>query len=598
MGVWRSIPSPPLWQDLRRYRREDLAGDLKAGGTLGVLLIPQAMAYALIAGLPAIYGLYAAILPMLVYAVFGTSRHLTMGPAALIALLVATGVGLVAEPGTADYTAWAISLSFGVGAVLFLLGVFRLGYLVNFLSAPVISGFTAAAALLIVFSQIRGLTGMTLPSTRHVQEVLEGLVQHADTTHVPTALVGGVTILLLEALRRWAPALPAALLVVVAGILVAAFSGLPDRGLAVLGTVPHGLPSPSLPRTDPETWRLLLPAVLSIAIMGYVQSFAVAKAVQTRAKSYRLDANQELLAQGLANLAGAFGQAFPSAGSLSRTAVAYESGGRTGLASVFGAGVVVLTLLFLTPLLRTLPIAVLSAVIVVASVRLISWRDARHLWHTDRRDFAMWTVTFLATLTMGIETGILAGVVLSLSMVIYSSSRPHYAVLGRLSGTTIYKNVQRFPEAEEEEGVLIIRLDARLYFANQQYVREAFERELAARPETELFIVDAASISMVDSSAIAMLQELRRQFLARGVALRFLGLIGPVRDAFRKNGMHGAIGPDHVYMRIHDAVEQFRAEQDGRAWAGPPGLRVRGRGPMPGEGPSAEGPVDPVRATP
>jgi SulP family sulfate permease len=569
MGGPVVFPRPPLLRDLQHYDRLQWKGDLTAGLTIGVLLIPQGMAYAMIAGLPPLYGLYAALVPMVVYAIFGTSRHLNLGPAALIALLVANGVSKVAEPGSEAFIAWAISLSLGVGVLLFLLGLFRLGYLVNFLSNPVISGFTSASAVLILFSQLSSLLGMELANTQRLQSVVMSFFSYEGEWHPITAIVSLGTIGGLLLLHFWKPHWPGALLAVIGGILLAAFSSLPEQGLHILGNVPRGLPSFSAPMMDLGTWNTLLPTVLTIALMGYVQSYAIAKAVQSRDKAYRLDANQELLAQGLANIAGSFSLAFPAAGSLSRTAVAYDSGGRTGIASLIGALVVLLTVLFLTPLFRFLPVASLAAIIAVATFKLKAWKDVFRLWRTDRRDAIMLLATFATTLTMGIETGILTGVVLSLSMVIYSSSRPHYAVLGRLPNTTIYKNIARFPEAEEEEGVLIIRLDARLYFANQEYVHEALLREVAARPEIELMIVDSVSISMVDSSAVAMLQDLQRELMRLGIALRFLGLIGPVRDAFRKNAMHSAIGPDHVYMRIHDAVRQFRAEQDGIKWEGP-----------------------------
>lgn len=565
----------PLWEDLRHYSKPKARGDVLAGLTLGILLIPQAMAYAMLAGLPAVYGLYAALVPMVVYAAFGTSRHLTLGPAALMALLVASGVSALAEPGSADYIALAIALSTMVGAMLLTLGVFRLGFLVQFLSLPVIGGFTSSAAVLIVFSQLKSLTGLHLANTRTVQgmamSLMDALRQGLPWT--PTeGLVLGVSagsILFLASMRRYLPRWPSALLLVVLGLLLSLLFDWPSAELPVLGRVPKGLPALQLPSWQPELWRLLLPTAAGIALMGFVQSYAVAKGLQTQDRSYRLDANQELLAQGLANLAGSFAQAFPAAGSLSRSAVLFAAGGRTGVASLIGALVVVLALLFLTPVLRYLPEAVLAAIIVVSSVRLIAWREAALLWRNDRSDFWMWVVTAAATLVLGIQMGILLGVFLSLAMVIRASSRPHYAVLGRLPGTTIYKNIARFNEAEEEEGVLIIRLDARLFFANRQYVREALERELQQRPETELLIIDSVSISMVDSSAMAMLKQFKRACERQGIRLRFLGLIGPVRDCFRRNGMESALGEDHIYMRLHDAVDEFRAAQHGHPWSGP-----------------------------
>ena len=548
----------PLLDWIRDYDRTLLRGDLAAGLTVGVMLIPQGMAYAMVAGLPPIYGLYAGIAPLIVYAFLGSSRHLSMGPAALVALLVMAGVSKLAQVGSGEYIALAILLALSVGTLQFLLGVFRLGFMVNFLSHPVISGFTSAAAILIALSQIKHVIGIEYPSGHHIQHIVVVIARQASNFHLPTMFVGLGAILFLWIIRRYSRRLPGALLVVLVGILVCWLGGLQEMGVAIVGDIPRGLPALQMPDLKYTDVRALLPAVLTISLMGYMESIVVAKAVQSKAKDYRIDSNQELIAQGMANIAGSFFQAFPVAGSFSRTAVNHQSGARTGISSIVAALLILLTLLLLTPLFYYLPKAVLGAVIVFAITGLFEWKEAVHLWKTDRRDFTMLLVTFLLTLTLGIETGIVTGVVLSLSLVIYSSSRPHYAVLGRLPGSTIYKNIARFPEAEEEEGVLIIRMDARLYFANLEYVRDALEKETASRPETELIIIDATSISTIDSSAVIMLQDLIRDFGQLGMNFRFLGLIGPVRDALRKNGLDHVIGEDHVYTRVHDAVEQFR----------------------------------------
>ena len=265
----------------------------------------------------------------------------------------------------------------------------------------------------------------------------------------------------------------------------------------------------------------------------------------------------------MANLTGSFFHGFPVAGSFARTAVNYQAGANTGVASIISAAMVLLTVLLLTPLFRTLPLAVLGAIIVVAVSDLFQWRAAWKLFKTDRRDLLMLTATFATTLFMGMETGIITGVVLSLSALIYSSSRPHYAVLGRLPSTTIYKNIDRFEEAEEEEGVLIIRPDARLYFGNQEYVREIIEKEVAARPETELIILDAVSISAMDSTAVEMMKSLQQDLLEEGIRMQMIGLIGPVRDILQRNGMESLVGSNQIYTRIHDVVLKFREETEG-----------------------------------
>ncbi len=564
MASFKKIPLKfPLLQDLKVYDRQLFKWDLLAGLTVGVVLIPQALAYAMLAGLPAIYGLYAAIFPLVIYALMGTSRQLSMGPAALLSLLIVAGVSQLAKPGSAEFIQWAMVLAFMVGLLQFLLGIFHLGFLVNFLSTPVISGFTSASALIIMTTQASSLMGVDLGPNHHFPVLIRNLFHSIQSVHGVTILVGGTTLAGLLMIRRVKRNLPGALFAILYGILITEAFHLDQQGLAVLGDIPRGLPIPILPLFSLKASMDLLPSVLSISLMGFVISIAVARAVPTQHRRERLVPDQELVAQGLANLTGSFFHGFPVAGSFARTAVNYQAGANTGVASIISAAMVLLTVLLLTPLFRTLPLAVLGAIIVVAVSDLFQWRAAWKLFKTDRRDLLMLTATFATTLFMGMETGIITGVVLSLSALIYSSSRPHYAVLGRLPSTTIYKNIDRFEEAEEEEGVLIIRPDARLYFGNKEYVREIIEKEVAARPETELIILDAVSISAMDSTAVEMMKSLQQDLLEEGIRMQMIGLIGPVRDILQRNGMESLVGSNQIYTRIHDVVLKFREETEG-----------------------------------
>ncbi len=552
----------PLLQDLRHYDRPSFKSDLQAGFTVSVVLIPQAMAYAMLAGLPPVYGLYAAVFPLLIYALLGSSRHLSIGPAALLSLLIAAGVGRMAEPGSPAYIQWALALALGVGILQFFLGVFRLGFLVNFLSNPVISGFTSASAVMIILGQAKSLMGIELGPQRHFPDMVTSLVRSAHASDLLTIAVGLSTFVGLAILRHYKPRWPGALFAIVYGILLTEWLKLDERGLAVLGKVPGGLPVPSLPIVPLRESLELLPSVLSLSLMGFVISIAVARSIPSEKRKFRLNPNQELIAQGTANFLGSFLQCFPVAGSFARTAVNVQAGAQTGMASVMTGLLVLMTVLLLTPLLQALPLAVLGAIIVIAVAELFQWRTALHLYRTDRRDLLMLATTFLTTLLLGMETGIVTGVALSLSAVLYSSSRPHYAVLGRLPGTTIYKNIERFPEADKEEGVVIIRPDARLYFGNQEYVRDLIENEVYSRPGTELVIVDGVAVTDIDSTAVEMIRMLQQDFEQEGIRLRFIGLIGPVRDVLQLNGLQSVIGSNHVYTRIHDLVVQFRAESE------------------------------------
>ncbi|AGA33342.1 Sulfate permease [Thioalkalivibrio nitratireducens DSM 14787] len=545
----------PALSWLRRYDRSWLRGDLSAGVTVGVMLIPQGMAYAMLAGLPPIYGLYAALVPLLLYALLGTSRQLAVGPVAIVALMVAAGVGTLAEPGTPEYIGLAILLALMVGAIQLAMGMLRMGFLVNFLSHPVVSGFTSAAALIIGLSQLQHLFGVSPPGGNQAHTILYHLALQLPSVHLPTLLIGSASIALLILLRRWRRTFPAQIAVVAAAVALVWGFGLHEAGVRIVGTVPDGLPSFAIPDISAETLRGLLPIALAIALVGFMESIAVAKAMVRRHRDYRLDANQELIALGGANLGGAFFQSFPVTGGFSRTAVNDQAGAKTGLASMVSAAMIAITLLFLTPLFTFLPTAVLAAVILVAVAGLIDVQEMRFLWRVRREDFLMLATTFLVTLFIGIEEGIATGVLLSLAMVIYRSTRPHVAVLGRLPGTDTYRNIRRFPEAEQRDDLLIVRFDAQLYFANVEYFQDTLrrlERE-KAKPLRQV-IIDAASMPSIDASGIHALTAVIGDYRRRGIALALTGVLGPVRDALDRAGVVEYLGAENFYLDVPEAI--------------------------------------------
>lgn len=539
-----------------------LSGDLSAGLTVGVMLIPQGMAYAMIAGLPPVYGLYASTIPLILYALLGTSRQLAVGPVAMVSLLTAAGVATMAEPGSDTYIALAIALALMVGGIQFLLGAFRLGFLVNFLSHPVVSGFTSAAALIIGFSQLKHLMGIPLPKGAHVHEILTAAIQEIDQIHLPTFLLGtgGIVVILLA--RRIDKRIPAPLLAVVLGILAVSVLNLEQSGVRIVGDIPMGLPSFAIPALSGSVIQSLLATALAISLVSFMESIAVAKAIQSRHRVDELDPNQELIALGAANIGGAFFQSYPVTGGFSRTAVNDQAGARSGLASIISAGLILLTLLFLTPLFHNLPNAILAAVIMVAVFGLIDYKEAIHLWHTDRSDLWMLAVTFVATLALGIEEGILIGVVLSLGLVIYRTSRPHIATLGRVPGSDFYRNVERFDHLEIRPDILILRLDAQLYFANLNYCKDQIRRQVREKgPTLRCLVLNAESISHIDSSAAQMLHELIRDLRGQGLTIMMNSIIGPVRDRMAAHGLLDLIGADHIQMSVQDAVDAFDAMQ-------------------------------------
>ncbi len=546
----------PILDWLPNYNSEHLKGDLSAGLTVGVMLIPQGMAYAMLAGLPPIYGLYASTLPLILYAILGTSRQLAVGPVAMVSLLTASSIGMLAETGSASYIALAISLALVVGLIQFFLGAFRLGFLVNFLSHPVISGFTSAAALIIGISQLKHLLGVSIGRSHHIHEILLEAIDKIASVNIPTLLIGLGGIALIIAVRKINRSIPGSLLAVLFGILVSWGFGLTESGVKIVGEVPQGLPSFVLPGFSFDTLGTLLPIALTISLVSFMESIAVAKAVQAKHKNYKVIPNQELIALGAANIGGAFFQSYPVTGGFSRTAVNDQAGAKTGMASIFSAVLIILTLLFLTPLFYYLPNAILAAVIMVAVFGLIDYKEPVHLWHTDRGDFWMLIVTFVATLSLGIEQGIGIGVILSLAMMIFRSTRPHMAELGQVPGAQVYRNLDRFPDLERREDILIIRFDAQLYFANINFFQERMSEMIKAKGDKlKAIIINAESIGYMDSSAMHALEEFVNKYKGRNIDIFFTGVIGPVRDALTRAHLLEKIGKDRLLMTVQQAVD-------------------------------------------
>jgi SulP family sulfate permease len=549
----------PILEWLPNYNSSRLKGDFIAGITVSIILIPQGIAYALIAGLPPIYGLYCALVPQLVYAIFGSSRQVAIGPVAMDSLIVATGVSTLALAGSDSYIAIAILLAFMVGSIQFLLGVFRLGFIVNFLSKPVISGFTSAVALTIGINQFRNLFGVDFVQSDQIQYVLEDIWFNIIDFNSHTTVIGLTSVGVIIFLRKINKKIPNALLVVVVGILTIRYFGDEFSDVAIVKDIPSGLPSFSFPEMDISQMRELLPIALTLVMVGYLETISIGKSLEAKQDEYKLRPNQELIALGLSNIIGSWFKAYPSTSSFSRSAINQESGATTGMASLVSVVMVLLTLLFLTPLFYHLPKTVLAAIIIVAVFGLVNAKEAIFLWKANNLDFWLLVVTFFSTLLFGIEYGIMIGVGLSLIILIFRTSRPYVAELGKVPDSDFYRNRERFNEVILDDEVLVFRFDAQLFYANSSYFIETLELMVEEKgPRLKLIVLDAESINRVDSTGVEMLKERIRFYHKKNILFYFAGVKGPVRDHLFRGKILEIITLDHFYMRVNGAVNYYK----------------------------------------
>jgi SulP family sulfate permease len=549
----------PILKWLPNYNKVLFKGDLVAGVTVGIVLIPQGIAYALIAGLPPIYGLYCALIPQLIYAIFGSSRQVAIGPVAMDSLIVATGVSTLAVVGSDNYIAIAILLALMVGAIQFIMGVFNLGFIVNFLSKPVITGFTSAIAIIIGLNQLKNLLGVPFVQSDQLHTILVDIWLQIGDFSANTASIGICAIFLIMLSKKIDKRIPNALIVVVLGILIMKYFGTVLSGVSIVKEIPSGLPSFSMPEFNIERIRELLPIALTLVMVGYLETISIGKLLEAKQDVYRIRPNQELIALGLSNMLGSLFKAYPSASSFSRSAINEESGAKTGIAALISVLMVAITLLFLTPLFYYLPKTILAAIIIVAVLGLVNFTEAKFLWKANQLDFWLLLVTFLATLFLGIEYGISAGVSLSLVVLVFRTSRPHIAELGRVPNSNFYRNIERFEEVIVDEDILILRFDAQLFYANSSYFRDKLDDlTLKKGAALKLIILDAESINRVDSTGVEMLKERIRFFQKKQLLFYFAGVKGPVRDAFFRSGFLEIIDGQHFYMGIHQAVKFYR----------------------------------------
>ncbi len=548
----------PILGWLPAYKRAHLVPDAVAALTVWALLVPEAMAYATIAGVPLEAGLYAAIFPLFLYAIFGTSRHLSVGPSSTVAILSAATIAPLAA-GTEEFIALSAALAILVGVILVVAGVARMGWVSHFMARPVLQGFVIGLALVVLIGQADKLVGVSAEGDNFWQEAWD-FVSRLGDAHLETTVMGLGSLALLFALARFVPKAPGALITVFFGIVISAALNLEDEGVHIVGDIPSGLP----PLGRPDGISLsdiqsLLPGAVGIVLVGYAEALAVAKSYATKYK-YEVDANQELISLGWSNIGAGVSQGFVVDGSLSRSAAGDSAGQKTQLAALINGALLIVTVLAFTALFHDLPEAVLGAIVVHAVWHLIDARKLRGIFNVSKTDFWLAAICLLGVLTFDILAGLIIAVAVSLLALIYRASRPGIPVLGKDPEENVYLSIDRHPQSETYPGLIIFRLDGELFFANATYFRDRVrERRTAADPPARAILVDAEAIHDLDITAAEMLKELTSELATDGVELLFARVHQTVREMMQRSGVEDAVGPDHIYPSVQAGVDDFLA---------------------------------------
>lgn len=570
----------PILAWLPGYDRQSMTNDSIAGLIVAIMLVPQGMAYALLAGLPPEVGLYASIVPLVFYGLLGSSRALAVGPVAIVSLMVATTLGEIAESGSVGYVSGAVLLAFLSGAILLGMGLARLGFLVNFLSHPVISGFSSAAALVIGFSQLKHLLGFDIPRSHLITETIAHAVTHIADLNVATFVIAllslGILLVFKGRLAAWlksagvgvgvadALAKSGPLVAVLVTTLLVWLLGLnQSSGVKIVADIPAGLPPLRVPNLDFALIEQLLPSALLISLVGFLESVSVAKSLASKRRQ-KIDANQELIALGAANIGASFTGGYPVTGGFSRSLVNFTAGAVTPMASIITAALVALTVAVLTPLLYFLPNATLAAIIMVAVANLIDVKTFREAWVYNKADAVSLVATFLAALTLGIELGIVAGALLSIALYLWRTSRPHMAEVGRVGNTEHFRNVLRHKVQTHPE-VLAIRVDESLYFANTAFLEDEVLARVADHPQIKHLLLIMSAVNFIDASALETLQTLSERLRDAGVTLNMAEVKGPVMDRFDLVAFRDGLGAGQIYLSTHEAMQDLTAKSAPRA---------------------------------
>ncbi|GAE28830.1 SulP family inorganic anion transporter [Halalkalibacter hemicellulosilyticus] len=519
---------------LREYDPILFKRDIIAALTLFVMLIPQGMAYAMLAGLPPVMGLYAATVPLFVYALVGSSKHLSIGPVAITSLLVFSGVSVYADPGSSAYITYAIVLAFMVGVLQLLFGLFKWGFIVKFIPYSVLNGYTSAAAIVIGISQLNHLLGMDTGNYLQVHLLLFQVFSRINEIHLLTLAVGLGSILLLIIVKKFTPKLPNALVAVFLSTIVVASFRLEERQLQVIGDVPSGFPGFFVPELTIETVMMLTPMALTIALLGFMESLSIGKAIAKK-ENYEINPNREFTALGLSNIVGSFFSSFPVNGSFSRTAVNHQAGGATQLTAIMTGIFVLITVAFFTSAFYYIPNAALAAIIIVAVYKLVDIPEMKRLFRVKRFEGWIWVTTFITTLFIGIQWGIIVGAIFTLLLIIRKSAKPEIVQLGYVEREKTFRDISRYPEAITAKKVRVLRIDSSLHFANVAFLDEKLKR-LNDLEEAEWLILDMSGVNDIDSVSIQRLEEVIEYFRKQQITMLFSNMKGSIRDTVNKVG--------------------------------------------------------------
>ena len=564
----------PILDWRRRYDRTTLTNDLVAAGIVTIMLIPQSLAYAMLAGLPPEIGLYASILPIIAYALFGTSRTLAVGPVAVISLMTLAAASSIAAPGSAEFIAAALILALLSGLILIVMGVLRLGFLGNLLSHPVVSGFITASGIIIATSQLKSLFGIRA-SGEAMPELIYTLASNIGDTNPPTLIIGiSATAFLFWVRKGLKPLLmqlglatrPADLIAkggpiaaVAASTMAVILFDLEARGVKVVGAIPQSLPPFTIPLFDAAVWQQLAVPALLISIIGFVESVSVAQTLAAK-KRQRIDPDQELIGLGMANVAAAFSGGYPVTGGFARSVVNYDAGAETPAAGAYTAVGILIAALFLTPLLYSLPIATLAATIIVAVLSLVDFKTPRAVWRFSKSDFVAMATTILITLLAGVEPGVIAGVVISLALYLWRASRPHAAIVGRVPETEHFRNVKRHKVITDPR-IVTIRIDESLTYLNARWLEEFVLQQVAEHPQIRHLILMCPAVNAIDASALESIEAINHRLADAGVKLHLSEVKGPVMDALKRSSLLTALS-GQVFLSQNEAFSDLIGRAD------------------------------------